>query len=41
MRSSERRIVNVVEMKCLISLVRVSRMDTVRNEELEWKESCE
>ena len=33
MRSAERRKVNVLEMKCLISLVGVSRMDRVRNEE--------
>ena len=31
-RSDERRIVNVLEMKCLRSLVGVSRMDRVRNE---------
>ena len=34
MRSAERRKVNVLEMKCLRSLVGVSRMDRVRNEEL-------
>ena len=34
MRSAERRKVNVVEMKCLRSLVGVSRMDRVRNEEV-------
>ena len=34
MRSAERRQVNVLEMKCLRSLVRVSRMDRVRNEEV-------
>ena len=33
-RSSERRKVNVLEMKCLRSLVGVSRMDRVRNEEV-------
>ena len=33
MRSAERRKVNVLEMKCLRSLVVVSRMDRVRNEE--------
>ena len=33
MRSAERRKVNVLEMKCLRSLVGVSRMDRVRNEE--------
>ena len=34
MRSAERRKVNVLEMKCLGSLVGVSRMDRVRNEEV-------
>ena len=34
MRSAERRKVNVLEMKCLGSLVGVSRMDGVRNEEV-------
>ena len=34
MRSAERRIVNVLEMKCLRSLLEVSRMDRVRNEEV-------
>ena len=33
MRSVERRKVDVLEMKCLRSLVGVSRMDRVRNEE--------
>ena len=33
-RSAERSKVNVLEMKCLISLVGVSRMDKVRNEEV-------
>ena len=32
MRSAERRKVNVLEMKCLRSLVGVSRMDRVKNE---------
>ena len=32
--SAERRKVNVLEMKCLRSLVGVSRMDRVRNEEV-------
>ena len=32
MRSAERRKVNALEMKCLRSLVVVSRMDRVRNE---------
>ena len=36
MRSAERRKVNVLEMKCLRSLVGVSRMDRVRNEEV-WR----
>ena len=35
MRSAERRKVNVLEMKCLRSLVGVSRMDRVRNEEVQ------
>ena len=34
MRSAERRKVNVLEMKCLIRLVGVSRVDRVRNEEV-------
>ena len=34
MRSAERRNVNVLEMKCLRSLVGVSRMDRVGNEEV-------
>ena len=34
MRSAERRKVNVLEMKCFSSLVGVSRMDRVRNEEV-------
>ena len=33
MRSAERKKVNVLEMKCFRSLVGVSRMDRVRNEE--------
>ena len=33
MRSAERKKVNVLEMNCLRSLVGVSRMDRVRNEE--------
>ena len=33
-RSAERRKVNVIEMKCLRSLVGLSRMDRVRNEEV-------
>ena len=34
MRSAERRKVNVLELKCLRSLVGVSRMDRVWNEEV-------
>ena len=34
MRSAERRKVNVLEMKCFGSLVGVSRMDRVWNEEV-------
>ena len=34
MRGADRRKVNVLEMKCLRSLVGVSRMDRVRNEEV-------
>ena len=34
MRSAERRKVNVLQMKCLRSLVGVSPMDRVRNEEV-------
>ena len=34
LRSAERRKVNVLEMKRLRSLVGVSRMDRVRNEEV-------
>ena len=33
MRTAERRKVNVLEMKCLRSLIGVSRMDSIRNEE--------
>ena len=35
MRSAERRKVNVLEMKCLRSLVGVSRMDRVSNKEVQ------
>ena len=42
MRSTERKKVDVLEMKCLRSFVGVSRMDRVRNErcvgELEYRE---
>ena len=34
MRSAERKKLNVLEMKCFRSLVGVSRMDRVRNEEV-------
>ena len=34
MRSAERKKVNVLEMKCLGSLVGVSRMHRVRNEQV-------
>ena len=34
LRSAERRKVNVLEIKCLRSLVGVSRMDRVKNEEV-------
>ena len=34
MRSTERRNVNVLEMKCLRSLVGVSRMDRFKNKEM-------
>ena len=37
MRCAERRNVNVLEMKCLRSLVGVSRMNRVRNEEVRMK----
>ena len=36
-RSAERRKVNVREMKCLRSLVGMSRLDRVRNEEVRWR----
>ena len=41
MRSDERRKVNVLDMKCLRSLVGVSRMDRVRNEEVRRKAGIE
>ena len=40
-RSAERRKVNVLEMKCLRSLVVVSRMDRVRNEEVRRRAGIE
>ena len=39
--SAERRKVNVLEMKCLRSLVAVSRMDRVRNEEVRSRAGIE
>ena len=41
MRSAERRNVNVLEMKCLRSLVGVSRMDKVMNEEVRRRAGIE
>ena len=41
MRSVERRKVNVLEMKCLRSLVGVSRMDRVMNEEVRRRAGIE
>ena len=41
MRSAERRKVNVLEMKCLKSLVGVSRMDSVRSEEVRRRAGIE
>ena len=41
MRSAERRKVNVLEMKCLRSLVGVSRMDRDRNEEVRRRAGIE
>ena len=41
MRKAERRKVNVLEMKCLRSLVGVSRMDRVMNEEVRRRAGIE
>ena len=41
MRSSERRKVNVLERKCLRSLVGVSRMNRVKNEEVRRRAGIE
>ena len=41
MKSAERRKVNGLEMKCLRSLVGVSRMDRVRNEEVRRRSGIE
>ena len=41
MRSAERRKLNVLEMKCLSSLVGVSRIDRVKDEELRRRAGIE
>ena len=41
MKSAERRKVNVLEMKCLSSLVGVLRMDRVRNEKVRRRAGIE
>ena len=41
MKSAHRRKVNVLEMKCLRSLVGVTRMDRVRNEEVRRRAGIE
>ena len=41
MRSAERRKMNVLEMKCLRSLIGVSRMDIIRNEEVRRRAGIE
>ena len=41
MRSAERRKVNVLEMKCLRSLVGVSRMDRIENEQVRRRAGIE
>ena len=41
MRSAKRKKVNVIEMKCLRSLVGVSRMDRVMNEEVRMRVGIE
>ena len=41
MRIAGRRKVNVLEMNCLRSLVGVSRLDRVRNEEVRWRAGIE
>ena len=41
MRSAERRKVNVIDMKCLRSLVEVSRLDRVRNKEVSRRAGLE
>ena len=41
MRSAERRKLHVLELNCLRSLVGVSRMDRVRNEDVRWRAGIE
>ena len=41
MRSAERRKVNILEMKCLRSLVGGSRIDRIRNEEVSRRAGIE
>ena len=41
MRSAERRKMNVLEMKCLRSLIGVSQMNRVRNEEVRRRAGIE
>ena len=41
MRKSKKRNVNVLEMKCLGSLVRVSRIDRAMNDEVHWRAGIE
>ena len=41
MRSAERRKVNILDMKCLRSMVGVSRMDRVTNEEVRRRAGIE
>ena len=41
MRSAERRKVNLLEMKCLRSLVGVSKMDRVRNQKVHRRAGIE
>ena len=41
MRNAERRKANVLELKCLRSLVLVSRRDKVRNEDLRRRAGIE
>ena len=41
MRSAERMKVNVLQMKCLRSLVGVSRLDRVSNDEVRWRAGIE